>query len=136
MCRGNRGAFHLAEEVKKTAGKGRCSAATSAAVVVIREAEEALEGANAAPLSGHVVLLLYLNEKTFLDPGGAVARLVQVAMDRRIAVVLVHEQGTLAAAAFLSATISSRRRRCCSSSRTSSTTQWRCRSTRLRSTAG
>jgi len=92
VCRGNRGAFHLAEEVKKTAGKGRCSAATSAAVVVIREAEEALEGANAAPLSGHVVLLLYLNEKTFLDPGGAVARLVQVAMDRRIAVVLVHEQ--------------------------------------------
>ena len=34
---------------------------------MIRDAEEALEGVNAAPLSGHVVFLLYLNDKTFLD---------------------------------------------------------------------
>ena len=59
---------------------------------MIRDAEEALEGANAAPLSGHVVLLLYLNDKTFLDAGGTVARLVQAAMDRRIAIAMVHEQ--------------------------------------------
>mmetsp|Transcript_19169 Transcript_19169/g.61523 ORF Transcript_19169/g.61523 Transcript_19169/m.61523 type:complete len:264 (+) Transcript_19169:679-1470(+) len=90
-CRDNEGFFRLVEEVKTAAGEGRDSTA-SAGAVAIRDAEEALEGANAAPLSGHVVLLLYLNEKTFLDPGGAVARLVQVAMDRRIAVVLVHEQ--------------------------------------------
>ncbi|EOD07315.1 hypothetical protein EMIHUDRAFT_198748 [Emiliania huxleyi CCMP1516] len=62
-CRGNKGAFGVADE-----------------------------GASAAPLSGHYVLLLYLNDKTFLDAGGTVARLVQAAMDRRIAIVLVHEQ--------------------------------------------
>ena len=38
------------------------------------------------------MLLLYLNDKTFLDAGGTVARLVQAAMDRRIAIAMVHEQ--------------------------------------------
>ena len=45
-----------------------------------------------SPARGPLVLLLYLNEKVFQDPGGAVARLVQTAMDRRIAVAMVHEQ--------------------------------------------
>ena len=89
--RGNVGVLDLSELVKTAAGEGRGSTA-SAEAVVIRDAEEALEGANAAPLSGHVVLLLYLNNKTFLDVGGAVARLVQAAMDRRIAISMVHEQ--------------------------------------------
>jgi len=91
VCRGNVGVLDLSELVKTAAGEGRGSTA-SAQAVVIRDAEEALEGANAAPLSGHVVFLLYLNDKTFLDAGGAVARLVQAAMDRRIAITMVHEQ--------------------------------------------
>ena len=37
---------------------------------MIRDAEEALEGANAAPLSGHVVFLLYLNDQTYLGEEG------------------------------------------------------------------
>jgi len=37
-------------------------------------------------------LLLYLNEKTFLDPSGTVARIVQTAMDRGIAIAPVAEQ--------------------------------------------
>ena len=89
--RGNKGAVGVAGEVVTAAGEGRGSTVSDEAVV-IRDAEEALEGANAAPLSGHVVLLLYLNDKTFLDAGGAVARLVQAAMDRRIAIAPVHEQ--------------------------------------------
>ena len=91
MCSGNEGAANVAELVETAAGEGRGSTA-SAEAVAIRDAEEALEGVNAAPLSGHVVFLLYLNDKTFLDAGGAVARLVQAAMDRRIAVAMVHEQ--------------------------------------------
>ena len=84
----------MSELVKTAAGEGRGSTASAEAVtaVVICDAEEALEGANAAPLSGHVVFLLYLNDKTFLDAGGAVARLVQAAMDRRIFIAMVHEQ--------------------------------------------
>ena len=39
-----------------------------------------------------MVFLLYLNDKTFLDAGGVVARLVQAAMDRRIAITMVHEE--------------------------------------------
>merc|ERR550514_1853618 len=81
----------IARELKTAAREGRGSTA-SAETVVIRDAEEALEGASAAPLSGHVVFLLYLNDKTFLDAVGAVARLVQAAMDRRIAIAMVHEQ--------------------------------------------
>ena len=94
VCRGNVGVLDLSELVKTAAGEGRGSTASAEAVtaVVIRDAEEALEGANAAPLSGHVVFLLYLNDKTFLDYGGVVARLVQAAMDRRIAIAMVHEQ--------------------------------------------
>ena len=94
VCRGNVGVLDLSELVKTAAGEGRGSTASAEAVtaVVIRDAEEALEGANAAPLSGHVVFLLYLNDKTFLDAGGVVARLVQAAMDRRIAIAMVHEQ--------------------------------------------
>ena len=84
VCRGNIGVLDLSELVKTAAGEGRGSTA-SAEAVVIRDAEEALEGANAAPLSGHVVFLLYLNDKTFLDAGGAVARL-------GIFIAMVHEQ--------------------------------------------
>ena len=91
VCRDNEGAVGIARELNTAAREGRGSTA-SAETVTIRDAEEALEGVNAAPLSGHVVFLLYLNDKTFLDAGGAVARLVQAAMDRRIAIVLVHEQ--------------------------------------------
>ena len=91
VCRDNEGAVGIARELKNAAEEGRGSTA-SAEAVVTRDAEEALEGVNAAPLSGHVVFLLYLNDKTFLDAGGAVARLVQAAMDRRIAVAMVHEQ--------------------------------------------
>ena len=90
-CRDNERAFGIAGRVKLASGEGRNSTA-SAGAVAIRDAEEALEGASAAPLSGHVVFLLYLNDKTFLDAGGAVARLVQAAMDRRIAITMVHEQ--------------------------------------------
>ncbi|EOD33181.1 hypothetical protein EMIHUDRAFT_202403 [Emiliania huxleyi CCMP1516] len=89
-CRGNKGAFGVADEVKAAAREGGGSAASE--MVMIRDVDEAFEGASAAPLSGHYVLLLYLNDKTFLDAGGTVARLVQAAMDRRIAIVLVHEQ--------------------------------------------
>ena len=40
-------------------------------------------------LSGHVVFLLYLNNKTFLDAGGAVARLAQAAMgNQRITIAM------------------------------------------------
>ena len=89
-CRDNEGAFELSEEIKSAASARQgCGLAANADVVTIREAEEAL--ANAAP-EGHVVFMLYLNDKTFLDAGGAVARLVQAAMDRRIAIALVHEQ--------------------------------------------
>ncbi|EOD23669.1 hypothetical protein EMIHUDRAFT_239307 [Emiliania huxleyi CCMP1516] len=91
VCRDNEGAVGIARALKTAAREGRGSTA-SAETVTIRDAEEALEGVNAAPLSGHVVCLLYLNDKTFLDAGGAVARLVQAAMDRRIAVAMVHEQ--------------------------------------------
>jgi len=91
VCSGNEGAANVAELVETAAGEGRGSTA-SAEAVAIRDAEEALEGVNAAPLSGHVVFLLYLNDKTFLDAGGVVARLVQAAMDRRIAIAMVHEQ--------------------------------------------
>ena len=91
VCRDNEDADGIARELKNAAGEGRGSTA-SAETVTIRDAEEALEGANAAPLSGHVVFLLYLNDKTFLDAGGAVARLVQAAMDRRIAIAPIHEQ--------------------------------------------
>ena len=91
VCRDNEGAVGIARALKTAAREGRGSTA-SAETVTIRDAEEALEGVNAAPLSGHVVLLLYLNNKTFLDVGGAVARLVQAAMDRRIAIAMVHEQ--------------------------------------------
>ena len=91
VCRDNEGAVGIARELKTAAREGRGSTA-SAETVTIRDAEEALEGVNAAPLSGHVVCLLYLNNKTFLDAGGAVARLVQAAMDRRIAIAMVHEQ--------------------------------------------
>ena len=91
VCRDNQGAVGIARELKNAAGEGRGSTATAEAVV-IRDAEEALEGVNVAPLSGHVVFLLYLNDQTFLDAGGAVARLVQAAMDRRIAIAMVHEQ--------------------------------------------
>ena len=47
---------------------------------------------NAPLLQGLVALLLYLNDRTFLDEGGTVARLVQTAMDRRITIVPVAEQ--------------------------------------------
>ena len=90
-CRDNERAFGIAGRVKLASGEGRNSTA-SAGAVAIRDAEEALEGASAAPLSGHVVFLLYLNDKTFQDAGGAVARLVQAVMDRRIAITMVHEQ--------------------------------------------
>jgi len=91
VCRDNERAVGIARELKNAAEEGRGSTA-SAEAVVTRDAEEALEGVNAAPLEGHVVFLLYLNDKTFLDAGGAVARLVQAAMDRRIAIAMVHEQ--------------------------------------------
>ncbi|EOD27306.1 hypothetical protein EMIHUDRAFT_114743 [Emiliania huxleyi CCMP1516] len=93
VCRSNTGADGIARELKTAAGEAHGSAAADTdAIVMIRDAEEALEGADAAPLSGHVVFLLYLNDKTFLDAGGAVARLVQAAMDRRIAIAPIHEQ--------------------------------------------
>ena len=49
-------------------------------------------GITGTGLEGYVVLLLYLNAHTFLDDNGTVARLVQVAMDRGIAIAPVHEQ--------------------------------------------
>ena len=91
VCRGNSGAVGIARELKNAAEEGRGSTA-SVEEVAIRDAEEALEGASTAPLSGHVVFLLYLNDKTFCDAGGTVARLVQAAMDRRISIAMVHEQ--------------------------------------------
>ncbi|EOD07169.1 hypothetical protein EMIHUDRAFT_97003 [Emiliania huxleyi CCMP1516] len=91
VCRGNEDAFGIAEELKNAAVEGRGSTA-SAEAVEIRDAEEALEGANAAPCEGFPVFLLYLNDKTFLDAGGAVARLVQAAMDQGITIAMVHEQ--------------------------------------------
>ena len=130
VCRGNSGAVGIARELKNAAEEGRGSTA-SAEAVTIRDAEEALEGVNAAPLSGHVVFLLYLNDRTFLDagPGGAVARLVQAAMDRRIAIAMVHEQepshGGVPFRNFFQQTPQVIK----------DTTRWRCRSTRLRSTA-
>ena len=133
VCRGNKGAFGIADEVKAAAGEGGGSAASE--MVVIGDAEEALEGASTAALSGHYVLLLYLNDKTFLDAGGTVARLVQAAMDRRIAIVLVHEQDPSCGGRPFRHFIS-RRRRSCSGRRISSTTRWRCRCTRRQSTAG
>ena len=132
-CRGNKGAFGVADEVKAAAREGGGS--TASEMVMIRDADEALEGASAAPLSGHYVLLLYLNDKTFLDAGGTVARLVQAAMDRRIAIVLVHEQDPSCGGRPFRHFIS-RRRRSCSGRRISSTTRWRCRCTRRQSTAG
>ena len=92
VCRVNGRAPGLAEEVKEAAREGRGSIAINTESVVIREAEEALRGADATPLEGHVVFLLYLNDKAFLDEDGDVARLAQTAMDRRIAIVPVHEQ--------------------------------------------
>ena len=92
VCRDNKGAFDVAREVKAVAREGRGSAATNAEAFTIREADDALERANAAPLQGRAVLLLYLNEKTFLDPSGTVARIVQTAMDRGIAIAPVAEQ--------------------------------------------
>ena len=92
VCSVNGRAPGLAEEVKEAAREGRGSIAVNTEPVVIREAEEALQGADATPLEGHVVFLLYLNDKAFLDEDGDVARLAQTAMDRRIAIVPVHEQ--------------------------------------------
>ena len=96
VCRENEGAHDVATEVKAAAAEGHSSttaAPDSPDVVVIREASEVLKEANApAPLQGRAVLLLYLNEKTFLDPSGTVARIVQTAMDRRIAIAPVAEQ--------------------------------------------
>ena len=83
-----------AAELKAAAKEGRSSSAVAPDAperVTIREAEEALE-ANAPPLHSNVVFLLYLTEHTFLDEGGAVARLVQKAMDRGISITPVAEQ--------------------------------------------
>ena len=56
---------------------------------MIREAEGVLDD---APAGTNAVLLLYLTNRTFLDEGGTVARLVQTAMDRRVPIALVAEQ--------------------------------------------
>ena len=97
VCHGNKGAHDLAKELKAAEAEGRSSSAATPKGndaperVTIREAEEALE-ANAPPLHSNVVFLLYLTERTFLDEGGAVARLVQKAMDRGISITPVAEQ--------------------------------------------
>ena len=97
VCHGNKGAHDLAKELKAAEAEGRSSSAATPKGndaperVTIREAEEALE-ANAPPLHGNVVFLLYLTERTFFDEGGAVARLVQKAMDRGISITPVAEQ--------------------------------------------
>ena len=80
------------------------------------------------------MFLLYLNDEAFLDEDGDVARLVQAAMDRRIAIVPVHEQdpgrGGCPFRLFLQQTPQVLQR-----SPYSSTTRWRCRSISRRSTA-
>ena len=92
VCHGNEGAFNVAEEVRAAAHEGRTDARTDAAgprTVMIREAEGVLDD---APAGTDAVLLLYLTNRTFLDEGGTVARLVQTAMDRRVPIALVAEQ--------------------------------------------
>ena len=100
VCRGNDGAFPLAEEVKGEADEAYGGVvskpwAGTDDMVAIRKADDTLDAATADPPDtpqGHTVLLLYLTKRIFLDEGGCVARLVQRAMDRRIAIALVAEQ--------------------------------------------
>ena len=92
VCHGNEGAFSVATEVRAAAHEGRTDARTDAAgprTVMIREAEGVLDD---APAGTDAMLLLYLTNRTFLDEGGTVARLVQTAMDRRVPIALVAEQ--------------------------------------------
>ena len=60
-------------------------------MIDLMEAESALASNQAAP-SGKVVLLLYLNQDTFLDRGGGTATMVKRAIDLNIPVVMLHEQ--------------------------------------------
>lgn len=83
----NTGAHAVAEEIRQAATVGRPRASTSP--IVIEDA------ANAVTLaaSEHAVLLIYLTKDTFLGSDGVLlADVVQRALNRKIRLVLVHEQ--------------------------------------------
>ena len=85
-CAENRGAPEVAEEVKAAAE------ASGPHAVRVENAETVLATAIGGRPPGKLYLILYLNESTFLDPGGVVAATVKRAINLKIPISMVHEQ--------------------------------------------
>jgi len=86
VCDANEGARSVAEEVAAAANEG-----VGGARVEVELADAALDEQSEPQ---NMVLLLYLNRKTFMDNRHTVRRLVGKAMDRKIPIAPVHEQDT------------------------------------------
>ena len=86
----NAGAREVAMEVWAESTKRQT--VSGLPLMTVADAETALASTAPTPM-GKTIFMLYLNKATFTGPGGgAVATLVQRALDRKIPVVMLHEQ--------------------------------------------
>jgi hypothetical protein len=86
VCNANAGAQRVAEEVQAAAVAMATPGAPSISLC------PATQMLGQPPDSSEKILMLYLNNQTFLDSGGSVSVLVKKAFDLQIPVILVHEQ--------------------------------------------
>lgn len=100
VCESNEGALAVAEEIEAMVSSDAVTikflddtmATHEQASMPTEEESSLLHACNSSGDSHHSVLLLYLNQDTFLDDGGAVTAIVKNAIDSKIEIILVHEK--------------------------------------------